>query len=163
MTKRERYEAKVTVCVCVSHLPVRTAAVPLAALVATLHPLNQTRLMLHPSQRWRGRGTHCPTTAQTPGLPDQPEAHPQFSSLPPWCLLQPGLCGGSRCRRREGTRGLQGLRGTRQSAIAQRRASVAGEDAVNIQSLSPGPPGWPVVPSWRTREMDGMYECNVCR
>lgn len=35
----------------VSYQPVWAAAVPLAALVAALHPLNQTWLVLHPSRR----------------------------------------------------------------------------------------------------------------
>lgn len=69
--------------------PVGAAAVPLAALVATLHPLNQTWLVLHPSQRWRSRGNHCPPTAQRPGLPNQPKPRLQLSDLPPFSLLQP--------------------------------------------------------------------------
>lgn len=76
----------------VSFLPVRAAAVPFAALVATLHPLNQTWLVLHPSQRWRGRGTHRPPAAQRPGLPDQPKAHLQLPSILSYYLLQPWFC-----------------------------------------------------------------------
>lgn len=36
--------------------------------------------------------------------------------------------------------------------VAQRATSLAGEDAVDVQGLSPGPPGWPVAASRRTRE-----------
>lgn len=73
----------------VNFQPVGAATVSLAALVATLHPLNQTWLVLHPSQRWRSRGNHCPPAAQRPGLPNQPKPRLQLSSLPPFGLLQP--------------------------------------------------------------------------
>lgn len=40
------------------------------------------------------------------------------------------------------------------SVVAQRRASLLGENAVDIQGLPPGPPGWPVTASRRTEEQD---------
>lgn len=54
--------------------PVGAAAVPLATLVAAFHPLNQARLRLHPSQRWRGGGAHGPPTSERPGRPHRPRA-----------------------------------------------------------------------------------------
>lgn len=134
-----------------SFLPVGAAAVPLTALVATLHPLNQTWLVLHPSERWRGRGTHRPPAAQRPGLPDQPKARLQLPDLPPFHLLQPWLCRWSRSRQGKGILGLWGERGTGQGVVAQRGASLAVEDAIDVQGLSPGPPGWPVAASRRTK------------
>lgn len=74
--------------VSVSCLPVGATAVPLAALVATLHPLNQTWLVLHPSQRWRGRGTHRPPAAQRPGLPNQPKPRLQLPNFSGFYFLQ---------------------------------------------------------------------------
>lgn len=131
-----------------SFLPVGAAAVPLTALVATLHPLNQTWLVLHPSQRWRGRGAHRPPAAQRPGLPDQPKPRLQLPDLPSLhLLLQPLLCGWSGSRQGEGVLGLRRQRGTRQGVVSQRGASLAGEDAVDVQGLSPGPPGRPVAAS----------------
>lgn len=138
--------------VCLSFLPVGAAAVPLTAFVATLHPLNQTWLVLHPSQRRRGRGTHCPPTAQRPGLPNQPKSCLQLPNLPPFCLLQPWLCRWSGSCKRLGVLGLQRKRGTGCGVVAQRATSLAGEDAVDVQGLSPGPPGRPVAASGRTRE-----------
>lgn len=134
----------------VSFLPVGAAAVPLTALVATLHPLNKTRLVLHPSQRWRGRGAHCPPAAQRPGLPNQPKPRLQLPNFPPFHLLQPWLCGRGRSRQGKGVQGLRRERGTRQGVVAQRGASRSGEDAVDVQGLSPGPPGWSIAASRRT-------------
>lgn len=135
-----------------SFLPVGAAAVPLTALVATLHPLNQTWLVLHPSQRWRGRGTHCPPAAQRPGLPDQPKPRLQLPNRPPFHLLQPRLCGRSGSHQEKGVLGLRRDRRNGQGVVAQRGASRSGEDAVDVQGLSPGPPGRPVAASRRTRE-----------
>ncbi|KAF3853784.1 hypothetical protein F7725_014472 [Dissostichus mawsoni] len=106
----------------------------------TLHPLDQTRLVFHPSQRRRGRRTHCPPAAQRPGLSDQPKPCLTLPNLPPFSLLQSWRCGGSRaCQGKDVVR-LRRPRGTRQGVVAQRGASRSGEDAVDVQGLSPGPP-----------------------
>lgn len=143
MTEGGRKE-KTVIDICV---PIGAAAVSFTALVATLHPLDQTRLVFHPSQRRRGRRTHCPPAAQRPGLSDQPKP---CLTLPPFSLPQSWRCGGSRaCQGKDAVR-LRRPRGTRQGVVAQRRASRSGEDAVDVQGLSPGPPGRPVAASRRT-------------
>lgn len=140
-----------------SFLPVGAAAVPLTALVATLHPLNQTWLVLHPSQRWRGRGAHCPPAAQRPGLSDQPKPHLHLPNPSPFHLLQPKLCWRSGPSKGKGVLGLRRERGTWQGAVAQRGASRSVEDAVDVQGLSPGPPGRPIAAARRTREGGRCY------